>query len=112
MATAHLLEAFTEPSVIWNHQRDTYKTDPEKRIREESMEECQVFINIRKEARHFKTMERQKLKTDRLCHKNTISKGGHSNMHDDHTTTSINTTADSPVHTNTANKWVINISDQ
>ena len=85
-----------------NHQRDTCKTDLEKGTREESMEECQVFINIRKEARYFKNMERQKKKIDRLCHKNSIGKGGHSNMHGDHTTTSMNTAANSPVHTNTA----------
>ena len=95
-----------------NNQRDTGKTDLEKRIREESMEECQVFINIRKEARHFKSMERQKQKIDRLCHKNSISKGGHSDMPGNHTTISMNTASDSPVHTNRANKWVINISSK
>ena len=45
-----------------NHQQDTCKTDLEKIIREEDLKECQVFINIRKEARHFRTMERQKQK--------------------------------------------------
>ena len=74
-----------------NHQRDTCKTDLEKRIREETMEECKEFINIRKEARHFMTMERQKQKIDRLCHKNSIGKGGQSNMHGNLTTTSMNT---------------------
>ena len=33
-------------------------------------------------------------------------------MHGDHTITSMNTAANSPVHTNTANKWVINISSK
>ena len=86
-----------------NHQRDICKTDPEKRIREESMEECEIFINISKEARHFRTMERQKKKMDRLCHKNSFGKGGHSNMHCNHTTT-INIASNFPVHTNTTNK--------
>ena len=76
------------------------------------MEACQVFINIRKEARHFKTMERKKQKIDRLCHKNSIDKGGCSNMHGNHTSTSMNTTCISLVHTNTTNKWVINISSK
>ena len=92
-----------------NHRQDTCKTDLEKRIREEDMKECQLFINIRKEARHFQTMERHKQKIDRLCHKNSIGKGGCSNMHGDHTSTSMNTACTSPVHTNTMNKWVINI---
>ena len=78
------------------------------------MEECEEFINIRKEARHFKTMERQKQRIDRLCHKDSIGKGigkgGHSNMHVDHTVISMNTGSDTSIYTNTTSKWVINIS--
>ena len=87
-----------------SHQRDTCITGLEKRIREETMEECQVFINIRKEARHFRTIDRQKQKIDRLCPKNSFNKGGHSNMHGDHTTTSMNTAPNSAVYTNTTDK--------
>ena len=43
-----------------HHQRDTCKNDLERRLEEETMEECVNFINTRRKARHFKTMERQK----------------------------------------------------
>ena len=52
-------------------QRDTCKNDPKEKIREETMEECSEFTKIGKEARHFKTLNRQKRKIERLCHKNT-----------------------------------------
>ena len=38
---------------------------------EEMMEECESFIKIRNEARHYKTLERQVSKFERLCHKYT-----------------------------------------
>ena len=43
------------------------------------MEECDMVIKTRKEARHFKTMNRQKRKIERLCHKNSSGRSGHSN---------------------------------
>ena len=54
-------------------QRDTCKNDLKERIGKETMEECDMFIKTRKEARHFKTMNRQKRKNERLCHKNSSS---------------------------------------
>ena len=96
---------------MFNHQQDTCKTDLEKIIREEDLKECQEFINIRKEARHSSTMERQKQKIDQLCHKKNINKGGHLNIHDDHAFTSTDTACVSQVHTST-NKWVINTSSK
>ena len=96
------------------HQRDTCKNDLESKIEEETMKECVNFINIRREARHCKTMERQKHKFDRLCHRNSISKGDHSNIQDgDHTVTSTETASISSFNTHTPNnKWVINISSK
>ena len=44
-----------------------------------------------RESRHFKTLERQKSKFDRLCQKNRKRAGGHSNMQDgNHGHTCIN----------------------
>ena len=95
---------------MFNHQ-DTCKTDLEKIIREEDLKECQEFINIRKEARHSRTMQGQKQKIDQLCHKNSIDRGGHSNTNGDHAYTSTDTACISPVHTSTK-KWVINTSSK
>ena len=48
----------------------------------ETMEECVKFIKLKRESRPIKTLERQTLKFNQLCHKNT---GGHSNhLHGDH----------------------------
>ena len=41
-------------------QRDTCKSKLKEKIEEEIMEECELFIKTRKEARYFKTMKRQK----------------------------------------------------
>ena len=43
-----------------SHQRDTCKIDLERRVEEETMEECNKFIKTRWEARYLKTMEGQK----------------------------------------------------
>ena len=53
-------------------------------------------------------------KIDRLCHKNSISKGGHSNIqHSDHTVASKETASVSNINSLTTNiKWVINISSK
>ena len=77
------------------------------------MEECNNFIKTRGNAKNFKTMERQKQKIETLHHKNSIGKGGHSNIqHGDHTVTSMVTASDSNLNTQPPNKWVINISSK
>ena len=95
-----------------SHQRDTCKIDLKRKVEEEAMEECNNFIRTRREARHFRTMERQKRNLERLCHKNSIIKGGHSNIqHGDHTVTSMATASEWNLDTQ-PNKWVINISSK
>ena len=42
----------------------------ENTLDRESMEECTQFIKKKRESRHFKTLERQKSKFERLCQKN------------------------------------------
>ena len=77
------------------------------------MKECQVFINIRRETRHSRPWRNISRKlTDCAIKKISIGKGGCSNMHGDHTSTAMNTACVSPVHNNTTNKWVINISSK
>ena len=43
-------------------QRDICKNDLKERLGEKTMEECEMFIKTRKDARHLKTMNRQKRK--------------------------------------------------
>ena len=80
---------------MFNHQRDTCKTDLEKKIREEDLKECQNLLTSGK----------------KQGHKNSIDKGGRSNINGDHAFTPIDTACISPVHTST-NKWVINTSSK
>ena len=63
---------------MFGTQRDTCKNKFRGILDKETMEECMKFINYIRESRHIKTLERQTLKLNLLCHKNT---GGHSNIH-------------------------------
>ena len=86
----------------------------------ESMEECVGFIKLKWESRHIKTLERQTLNFNQLCHKNT---GGCSNHHHGNhdqqqhgrgtiTPVSENITP-APVGSDLQKaKWVINISSK
>ena len=77
------------------------------------MEECEIFINRKRESRHLKTLEHQKLKFERLCQKYSMTtKGGHLNIkHDDHVQISNVTASDSNSNSNSRNNtWVRNIS--
>ena len=94
------------------------------------MEECEMFIKTRKEARHFKTMNRQKRKFESLCQKNSSKKGGCSNTIQSGNRVKLVPGRGSPSEQNiniiadhidvqcragtqgTTNKWVINISDK
>ena len=84
---------------MFNHQLDTCKTDLEKIIKEEDLKECQECINPRREARHSKTMDSQNKSLTWLCHRNSSEKGGHSNIHGDHTCKTTDGTCVSPVTT-------------
>ena len=59
-------------------QRDTCIDQLKTCLDERTMEECERFINIRRESKHIRTWGRQLLKFEQLCHKNKI-RGGHSN---------------------------------
>ena len=61
-------------------QRDTCKSQLEETLDRESMEECENFIKTKREAKHQKTLEQQRNKFERLCHKNKNTEGGHSNI--------------------------------
>ena len=49
--------------------RDTCINHLEERLDRNSIEECKNFIKIKREARHQKTLDRQKNKLERLCQK-------------------------------------------
>ena len=87
----------------------------------EIMEECKMFINLRREAYFLKVKLRQMSKLDRLCHKN---RGGHSNNQDGRhgrdriasVITSENnnkkgTDGDGTIP-NIKDRWVVNLSGQ
>ena len=56
---------------MFKDQIDTCMNRLKTVLDEEIMGECETFIKIRREARHFKTLERQVSKYKRLCHKYT-----------------------------------------
>ena len=108
-------------------QTDTCIEHLNKALDRKSMEECTRFIKEKRESRHFKTLERQKSKCDRLCQKSRKREGGHSNIQDgNHGQTCRNIISDrgtiqtdlaettgvctSNNHDNNNNIWVRNIS--
>ena len=90
------------------------------------MEECVKFIKVKRESRHIKILERQTLKFNRLCKKNTGGRLNH--LHDDHSNhdqkqqenRSITPGSGDTTHTTQTMigpdlqkaKWVINISSK
>ena len=98
-------------------QRDTYIFQLEERLGRDSLEECRNFIKIKREARHYKTLERQRNKLERLCQRNRNAKSGCSNIQhgNQNNTVNINTgqkiNTASPLQVQGSNiKWVRNIS--
>ena len=66
-------------------QRDTCKNHLEETLDRESMEECEGFIKAKREFKHVKTLECQKVKFERLCQKYKKIEGDCSNIqHGDH----------------------------
>ena len=58
------------------------------------MEECNEFINMKRETRHQKTLEHQIAKFQRLCQNNNRIGDGHSNkQHSDHDQKKTNNTS-------------------
>ena len=97
---------------MFNHQLGTCKTDQGKNIKEEDLKNCEDFINARREARHYKTMDRQKQKLEQLCQRNSSKRDGCSNQHGDHTCINTDNSGISPANITNTNKWVINISSK
>ena len=67
-------------------EHDTCIKRLSNKLKTEDLQECLKFIEERKEARHYKTMTRQKGKLEILCRKsysgnNNCDRGGRSNMH-------------------------------
>ena len=87
----------------------------------EIMEECKMFINLRREAYYTKVKMRQIAKLEQLCHKN---RGGHPNINDgrhggqdtiEPDSTSNNTMTNENMDgtvSNIKNRWVVNLSGQ
>ena len=85
------------------------------------MEECRQFIKTKREARHYNTLDRQRNKLERLCHKNRDAESGCSNIqHGDHnnkvnknTGQRNETTNTTPTLEDTSDiKWVRNTSSK
>ena len=67
-------------------EKDTCIRKQKEKLGEDLMEECEKFIEKRKEARHYKTLSRQKMKLEALCQKSSINRGGSSNNIHQHCT--------------------------
>ena len=97
---------------MFETQRNTGKNQLNSILDKETREECVKFINCKMESRHIKTLERQRIKFNQLCHRN---RGGCSNIHhgehgNHDLVTTTTTMADNPdVH---KKKWVTNISSK
>ena len=65
-------------------QRDTCIEQLERVFNEEWMARCKEFIEVRRERQHFKTLNRQKEKFERLLYKKKIREGEHTGMHGVH----------------------------
>ena len=66
-------------------QGDTCIFQLEERLDRDSMEECRNFIKIKRESRHYKTLEWQRNKLERLCQRKKSvksAKSGCSNIQD------------------------------
>ena len=100
-------------------ESDTCIRRLKEKLKEEDFQECNNFIEERREARHHKTMTRQKEKLKALCSKskreNSYKRGGHSNnMHSSNYMYSSENYWSNQVlesnqrQNNRQNKWVIN----
>ena len=97
-------------------QKDTCIRKLKEKIGEDLMKECEIFIEKRREPRHYKTMSRQKMKLEALCQKSNSNRGGcsnniHSGSSDQPYQNNQNQNNNIPNGQNRS-KWVINISDK
>ena len=58
------IQSINNSIYMFNLQLDTCKTDLAKKIKEEDLKNCEDFIEARREARHYKTIDRQKQKLE------------------------------------------------
>ena len=59
-----------------SQEKDTCIRKLEEKLDEDLMKECESFIEKRKEARHQKTLSKQKRKFKALCQKSSFKRGG------------------------------------
>ena len=104
--------------------RDTCKNQLESMVDKETMEECNKYIENRREQRHLKTLERHLSKFHRLCHGYTDGhsnsqhgENGHTNTYICTTTTTATTSTNqgdlrdnNTSNNNTNGNWVRNFS--
>ena len=74
-------------------QRDTCIDPLERVINEDWMDKCREFIEIGREAKHYKTLERQKDSFNGLLQRYKKREGGHTNLHGIHIGNYSNTTS-------------------
>ena len=65
-------------------QQDTCIDHLERVLNEGWMDRCKEFIEIVREKQHYKTIERQKDKFDRLLQRKKMREGDHTNVHGVH----------------------------
>ena len=102
-----------------SQEKDTCIRKLEEKLDEDLMKECESFIEKRKEARHQKTLSRQKRKFEALCQKSNFERGGCSNnIHSGKDAQSYpysnnqkNQQQNNMINIH-KNKWVINISSK
>ena len=93
-------------------QKDTCIRKLKEKIGEDLMKECEIFIEKRRETRHYKTMSRQKMKLEALWQKSNSDRGGCSNnIHSGKSDWPYQNNQNQNNRQN-RNKWVINISDK
>ena len=94
-------------------QQDTCIDCLERVLNEAWMDRCKEFIEIGRENQHYKTLERQKDKFDRLLKRNKMREGNCTNLHGIHignhsNSTSYNNTSCAHIKTK-ENIWVKNL---
>ena len=64
--------------------RDTCKNQLREVLSNEWMGKCREFIEVGRENQHLKTLERQKIKFERLLDKEKVREGDHITLHGGH----------------------------
>ena len=93
--------------------RDTCINQLREVLDNEWMDKCRDFIEVRREQQHLKTLNRQKLKFERLLEREKVREGNHTTLHgghdDNHSDlTKQNNTIEHNIRRD--NTWVNNLS--